>query len=873
MRKYRGGGPGQKPVGHSPGNGGSGRPGPEERREPAAMLRYAAAVAAVAIVVALRLAAWPILGDTIPYIPFAPALVAVAWYGGFGPGILATILSCLATDWILLEPYGTLALDTPVQIIGIGVLVVSGCLISLLVEMMRAAQRDAAESARVVQFQASILSQLDDAVVAIDNAGRITYWSAPAERMFGLSAAEALGLPLEDACRWEWLRPEEEQQAHEAMAARGSWRGVLTLIATDGRQTHVEASVMAVRDPKGEPVGRLAVLRDVSERIHAEEARRESEEREHARAEVLRAVMDAAPAGIILAEPPDVRIAYANRRAHEIHQRPDLTALPVEERGRFHLYADGAPYQPETMPVWRALHRGETVLGEEMVLSRPDGSQRVLEVYAAPVRGCDGAIEMAVVAFQDITERKAVEGALREAHRRKDEFLAMLGHELRNPLAAICSAVHLMKAHAGGDPVLARVSATAERQAAQMARLLDDLLEAARVVQGKIALKLDDVDLAEVVRSAAETAGPLIQERRHRLSLLLPQAPLVVHGDPVRLAQVVSNLLINAAKYTPPEGEIRLEVRANEGVGEWENGREGEGAREQAQRSPASPILPLSHSPVLALSHSPILPLSHSPAPPLAEIRIRDSGAGIAPDLLPHVFDLFVQGERTPGRQEGGLGVGLTLARSLVEMHGGCVEARSDGPGQGSEFVVWLPLAGSAELPAADARVPAAPASTPHSEGTGGVATVTPGSLRILVVDDNADAAALLAMLLDADGHQVTAVHGGAEALALLGVRGAMGARENGGPGAPLPLTPYRPDVVLLDLGMPGVDGYEVARRLRQDPALARIVIVAVSGYGQDSDRERTRVTGFDAHLVKPVTMDALRHVLAPLREHPAPTA
>ena len=424
----------------------------------------------------------------------------------------------------------------------------------------------------------------------------------------------------------------------------------------------------------------------------------------------------------------------------------------------------------------------------------------------------------------DITGTKKAVAQLRDADRRKDEFLAMLGHELRNPLAAVASAVNVLQQLGPADPMLVRARDVAQRQVLHMARLLDDLLDVSRVTQGKIALHKEDVDLALVIESAVEAANPLVEQREQRLFLSVPSGKVRVNADPIRLAQVVGNLLSNAAKYTPDGGEIHVEVRAAElsgGGGEGENGRAAD-AGDAGDRP--SPTRPLAHSPILRT----------------AEIRVRDNGIGIAPDLLPRVFDLFVQGERGPDRSEGGLGLGLTLVRSLVEMHGGSVSAFSEGPGKGSEFVIRLPVVEVLSVPAE-------------------VRSEAPAARRILVVDDNADSADMLAMLLEVEGHEVRTVHSGPAALAFF----------DGGDGQPAPPSHgFVTDAVLLDLGMPGMDGFEVARRLRSEPALAGLLLVAVTGYGQDEDQERSRAAGFDHHLVKPVEMDSLRKVLGTVGEH-----
>jgi len=368
---------------------------------------------------------------------------------------------------------------------------------------------------------------------------------------------------------------------------------------------------------------------------------------------------------------------------------------------------------------------------------------------------------------------------VQDADRRKNEFLSMLAHELRNPLAPIRNGVHLLRALGRLDPGVCEVRDMMDRQVQQLVRLVDDLLDISRITRGKIRLQTEPTDLAAVVARAVETCRPLIDERQHRLALALPPQPLRVTGDAVRLAQVVGNLLHNAAKYTEEGGEIWLSV-----------------AREGDQ----------------------------------AIVRVRDTGMGIPAEMLGCVFDLFMQIDRSLDRSQGGLGLGLTLVRRLVEMHAGSVEAHSAGPCLGSEFVVRLPA-----LPdevAADA--PAPPALDLQARGPG---------RRVLVVDDNKDAAESLALLLRVAGHDVRVCQDGPSALRT--------AAE------------YYPEAVLLDIGLPGMNGYEVARRLRGQPDTERALLVALTGYGQDEDQRRAREAGFDHHFVKPADLEALAALLA----------
>jgi signal transduction histidine kinase/ActR/RegA family two-component response regulator len=371
------------------------------------------------------------------------------------------------------------------------------------------------------------------------------------------------------------------------------------------------------------------------------------------------------------------------------------------------------------------------------------------------------------------------EKALREADRRKDDFLAVLAHELRNPLAPLRNALQILRMTTPQESAI-RVGEMMERQVEHMVRLVDDLMEVSRITRGKIELRREPVDVAQLVGIAVETSRPLIRAAGHELHVKLPQEPLTLDGDSVRLTQVVSNLLNNSAKYTNAGGQIWLTVT-----------REGDAV----------------------------------------SISVRDTGAGIPADMLPQVFELFTQVDRHANRSQGGLGIGLTLVRSLVRMHGGTVQAFSDGPGRGSKFVVRLPLA--RPRPAAHASVPK-PAS---------------GRLlapqRVLVVDDNHDAADSLGALLRLLGADVHITYNGRDALAAL--------------------ESYRPAVVLLDIGMPGMDGYEVVRRIREQPHTNDVTVIALTGWGQEADRSRTHSAGFDYHLIKPADINALESLLGSL--------
>jgi signal transduction histidine kinase/DNA-binding response OmpR family regulator len=380
---------------------------------------------------------------------------------------------------------------------------------------------------------------------------------------------------------------------------------------------------------------------------------------------------------------------------------------------------------------------------------------------------------------REIARTREAEEKLLEASRRKDEFLAMLSHELRNPLAPIRNAVELVRRIAPSDPRIAWARDVVDRQVTHLAQLVDELLDVSRITQGKITLRKENVELGKVLAHAVETARPLIEARRHRLDLTLPPAPVWMVGDFARLAQVVSNLLNNAAKYTPEHGHIELVAAA--GPGE-------------------------------------------------ASVLVRDNGIGIDGELLPRVFDLFSQGQRSLDRSLGGLGVGLTVVQRLVELHGGQVTVASEGAGQGSEFRIVLPCI--AEVPQAEAAQRKPVSLREPSTGR-----------RVLVVDDNADAADSIAVLLRMEGHEVKTVYDGQQALASSQV--------------------FAPSVVVLDVGLPGMDGYEVARRLRELPETRRALFIALTGYGQKEDRSLAAAAGFDHHFIKPADPRAIHAVIA----------
>ena len=405
---------------------------------------------------------------------------------------------------------------------------------------------------------------------------------------------------------------------------------------------------------------------------------------------------------------------------------------------------------------------------------RKDGSRLWASGVVTPLWDAVGKLRGYANVMRDVTDRKKAEVELAEANRRKDEFLAMLAHELRNPLAPILNALYLLRREKVVSAAQEEAAGIIDRQVRQIIRLVDDLLDISRISLGKIHLRQERVELSGIVHRAVETAQPLIESRKHELTVTVPPEAIWLDADAARMEQVIGNLLTNAAKYTEPGGRIRVTVE-----------REGAGVI----------------------------------------LRIKDTGIGILPEMLPRIFDLFVQAERSLDRAEGGLGIGLTLVKSLVQLHQGTIEASSPGVGQGSEFTVRLHA-----VPEVTALQPE---RVTEEANTG-------RALRLLVVDDNADTVESLAMLLRLSGHEVqTAMDGPA------GLQAALSGN---------------PDVAMLDIGLPGIDGYELARRIRQQTD--KPVLIAMTGYGQAEDRERTKEAGFDYHLVKPVDPEKLQELL-----------
>ncbi len=536
-----------------------------------------------------------------------------------------------------------------------------------------------------------------------------------------------------------------------------------------GAPVWMHYSVVPMRGSDDEVIGFATISRDLTERRRVENLIRAAMQRAEETAERLRAALDASGTGTfrwdirkgVLDWDANLDRLFGLEPHATVRSLPEFIEL-VHPADRARVTAacercasDGGHFHEEFRVLW------------------PDGTERWVSDQARTYLGDDGTPSYMTGACVDITERRQKEDALVAADRQKDEFLGMLAHELRNPLAPIMYSIAALERTAGRDA--ARPLEVMSRQVRRMTRIVDDLLDVSRVTQGKISLQRTPIDLVAVVTHVVDALRPAVEARNRHVALTLPTRPVRVDGDSVRLAQVLENLLNNAAKYTEPGGHIEVALE---------------------QRSGA------------------------------ARIVVRDDGIGISADMLPRVFDLFVQADTALDRAEGGLGIGLTLVDRLTRIHGGSVTAYSAGPGLGSEFVVQLPLMDTAAADVSEAD---------------GVDQQT-SSRRYLVVDDNEDAAEALGLLLEMSGHVVRIVHSGHLA--------AAAARE------------FHPEIVLLDVGLPGMDGYEVVRQFRASPDLAQLMIIATTGYGRDEDRARCLAAGFDHHLVKPLDVDEIERLV-----------
>jgi two-component system CheB/CheR fusion protein len=612
--------------------------------------------------------------------------------------------------------------------------------------------------ARLAQLSA-IVESSDDAILSKTLDGIITTWNAGATRLYGYAADEAIGRHA------SFLYPpgrKEEIDAilQQARSGRVTDRMETQRLRKDGTLVDVSVTFSPILDGSNAIVGISGISRDITQLVRA---RREIAERE----ERIRLLLDSTAEAIYGIDLSGVCI-FCNSACARLLGYDSPAALIGKQMHRLihHTRPDGTPSSPEQSPIFEAMRHRRGAHVDDEVIWRADGTSFPAEYWSHPIER-DQEIIGAVVTFLDITERRRAEQDVLDGVRRREQFLAMLSHELRNPLAAILAATRVLdsadwsRGGQAGDDACREAGQVVARQANHMSRLLDDLLDVARITRGHISLRTELIDLRDTARSAIEALRPFFAEHSTSLDVDIAEEPLPVRGDAARLQQIQANLLSNAAKYSPRGSRVRFEVR-----------RDG----------------------------------------PQAVIRVVDRGQGIAPDMLPRIFDLFVQGDQSLARSEGGLGIGLTLLKSLVELHDGEVEARSEGPNCGSEFIVRLPLA-----PAA-ADEAEAPARRPVTS--------------VVLVEDQDDARRMLQILLEAEGMRVFPASNGLEGVTLI-------ERE-------------RPDLALVDLGLPVMSGFDLARRVRANRDLSTTRLVALSGYGQDTDVQAALDAGFDEHLTKP---------------------
>ncbi len=602
------------------------------------------------------------------------------------------------------------------------------------------------------------------AVFLLDPKGHIMTWNVGAERIKGYTAEDIIGKHFSvfytpGAVDTGWPDHELKVAAMEGRFEDEGWR-----VRKDGGRFWANVVITALRDDNGKLVAFSKITRDLTERKLQEEALRHSEER-------FRLLVEGVADYAIFMLDPEGIVTSWNTGAQMItgYTRNEIIG---KHFSRFYSAEDinaGKPWEE------LAVARREGHADSEGWRIKKDGSRFWSRVAVTALRDSDGTLRGFAKVTQDLTERRHMQD-LEKAAKNINEFIGVLAHEIRNPLAPIRMAVKVMSDAPAGDPIHETMRQTIDRQSAHLARIVDDMLNIARLTRGTLKMTSAPVNLAEVVRNAIEAARPAIDQSGHHVHVDVPQKDLTVMGDVDRLTQMMANIVNNAARYTPPGGNIWITGRA-----------EGE----------------------------------------TATLSVRDDGCGIEPAMLERIFGMFVQGRTALQRIGGGLGIGLALARRIAELHGGSLSARSEGEDKGSEFTFTIPLT---EQPRTKGR--------PERHAGGRAAAKTVAARRVLVVDDNMDAAGALGMLLKSLGHDTRVVYDGAQAL--------QAAQH------------FRPDVVLLDIGMPGLDGYEVARRLRAIDPEHSMRIIAVTGWGQDTDREKSQEAGFDLHLVKPVDTNDL---------------
>jgi PAS domain S-box-containing protein len=861
---------------------------------------YGLSLVILAVAIAIRWLLDPLLGDTLPYTPLGGAVAAAVWIGGYRPAVLVTLIGYFICSYLFDAPRGQIFLQSPGALTGFAAYLFTCGLIIAIGEAMRRAQNRARERGEILSVT---LGSIGDAVITTDVDGNVTYINSVAEKITGWTNADANGHPLGSVFN---IVNETTRRPVDNPATRALRDGVIVglanhtvLIRKDGGECPIDDSAAPIKNAFGEISGCVLIFRDVSEkrRLEAEVGKR------LAAARFLASIVESSEDPIVSktlesiiqtwnaaaerlfgftaeeAVGKHISIIIPEDRLHEedriiatlkAGQRVEhfetermtkdgrllpvsLTISPIrddagnvvgaskmvrditaqkladEERQKFVTLIENSTdfigiCDVSGVPFF-INHAGMELVGlddldaakntsvrefffpedQEMVMNEffpkvlaegngeidirfrnfKTGEARWMAYKVIALRDDRGEINAFATVSQDVTERRAMEDNLRrlaadlsEADRRKNEFIAVLAHELRNPLAPIRNAVGILKSSSDRS-VVESASHLLDRQVNQMTRLVDDLLDMSRITQGKIELRKDRVDLAPIVNQAVEAVRPFYRTMNQELVVTLPAEPIYLYADAARLTQVIGNLLNNASKFTNVGGNIWLSASQSDGT---------------------------------------------------ATLTVRDNGIGIAKENLPRLFDLFTQVDTSIERSQSGLGIGLTLAKTLVEMTGGTIEAKSAGLGRGSEFIIRLPIytEETRENETADAE---------HQPKL--------NSHRVLVVDDNVDGAESLALLLQLEGHETMMAHDGQEAVAIAEAT--------------------RPEAVILDIGLPGMHGYVACVAIRKKPWGREVVLVAVTGWGQEEDKNRSKEAGFDAHVVKPVDHVALIKLLAQL--------
>jgi len=651
---------------------------------------------------------------------------------------------------------------------------VSGCvLIFRDVSAQRLIERDKANQLLTARTLASIVESSNDAIISKSLDGNIQSWNAAAERVFGFTSEEAVGRHISLVIPPERLA-EEDQIIAKLRAGQRIEHFETERVRKDGQRIIVSLTISPIKDEAGNVTGASKIVRDVTERKRAESERQN-----------FVAVVENSTDFIGICDMQGLPF-FINRAGLEMVGLDDIEQARRTSVQEFFFPEDQGMIMNEFFPAVLADGNGEV---EVRFRHFKTGEPRWMAYKVLMLTNAANEPVGFATVSQDVTERKRLADDLRrlaadlaEADQRKNEFLATLAHELRNPLAPMSNMLEVVK-HAGDDrEVLKRAHDTIERQLGQMVRLVDDLLDLNRITYDRLELRRSEVELSSVIQQAVEVARPLIDAAGHDLTVDLPDEPIYLNADRARLAQVFGNLLNNSSKYTRPNGRITLSAKR-----------------------------------------------TFTPPDDEVVVTVKDNGAGIPQDKLDRIFDMFMQVDLTAERSQGGLGIGLTLVKRLAEMHGGSIEARSAGEGQGSEFIVRLPVLSKPTV----AAQPAPAATEPSPER------------RILIVDDNRDSADSLAMLLEITGNKTYMAHDGVEAVEAI--------------------EEHRPEVVLLDIGLPRLTGHEVCRHVRQQPWGQDIVMIALTGWGQEDDRRKSEEAGFNGHLVKPVDYDKLLELLSSL--------